>query len=157
MSHNTGLEIENQYCFPIYAASRVIIKLYTPHLNELGLTYPQYLTMLVLWQYKKLSVNDIGNKLMLESNTLTPLLKRLEKQGLIFRNRSTYDERVVEISLTKKGLNLKKNASTIPEKLACSLSSSGITTKEMEQMKKTMLKLITTSDQSNAYKKLSCI
>jgi DNA-binding MarR family transcriptional regulator len=150
MPQKTGLEIENQYCFPIYAASRVVIKLYTPLLHELGLTYPQYLTMLVLWQYNKLSVNDIGNKLMLESNTLTPLLKRLEKQGLISRNRSTHDERVVEISLTKEGLNLKKQASTIPEKLACSLSSSGIAKEELEQMKKTLLKLITTSEESNA-------
>lgn len=152
----TGLEIENQYCFPIYAASRVVIKLYTPLLNELGLTYPQYLTMLVLWQHKKLSVNDIGNKLMLESNTLTPLLKRLEKQGLITRNRSTQDERVVEISLTEEGLDLKKKASTIPEKLACSIGSSGITLEEMEQMKKTLLKLISTSDQSDILKNSSC-
>lgn len=156
MSHKTGLEIESQYCFPIYAASRVVIKLYTPLLNELGLTYPQYLTMLVLWQYNSLSVNDIGNKLMLESNTLTPLLKRLEKQGLISRNRSTSDERVVEISLTEKGLNLKNQASTIPEKLGFSLSSSGITLEEMEQMKNTLQKIIALSDEKNRSKTSNC-
>ena len=156
MSHNTGLEIENQYCFPIYAASRVVIKLYTPLLHEFGLTYPQYLTMLVLWQYNKLSVNDIGNKLILESNTLTPLLKRLEKQGLITRNRSTHDERVVEISLTEEGLNLKKKVSVIPEKLALSLSSSGITPEELEQMKKTLLKLINISEESHPCKTSNC-
>jgi len=156
MPHKTGLEIESQYCFPIYAASRVVIKLYTPLLNELGLTYPQYLTMLVLWQYNRLSVNDIGNKLMLESNTLTPLLKRLEKQGLISRNRSTSDERVVEISLTEKGLNLKNQASAIPEKLGFSLSSSGITLEEMEQMKNTLLKIIALSDEKNRSKTSNC-
>lgn len=152
MPNKTKLDIESQYCFPIYAASRVVIKMYTPLLNELGLTYPQYLTMLVLWQYKKLSVNEIGNKLMLESNTLTPLLKRLEKQGLISRNRLANDERVVEISLTEKGLNLKKQARVIPEKLAYSLSSSGVIQDELDQMKNTLLKLIATSNQVNANK-----
>ena len=142
MKNSAELEIENQYCFAIYAASRVVTKLYTPLLNELGLTYPQYLTMLVLWQYQNLTVNDIGSKLMLESNTLTPLLKRLESQGFISRKRSSSDERVVEISLTEKGINLKKKASYIPEKLSCSISHSGISQEEMDQMKHTLQKLI---------------
>lgn len=149
MNNETNLELENQYCFPIYAASRVVTKLYTPLLNQLGLTYPQYLTMLVLWQYNNLTVNEIGDKLMLESNTLTPLLKRLENQELITRKRSSSDERVVEISLTKKGLGLKQSAKSIPEQLACSISSSGISQEEMEQLKRTLLKLLTISEQKN--------
>ena len=149
MNSETSLELENQYCFPIYAASRVVTKLYTPLLNKLGLTYPQYLTMLVLWQYDILTVNEIGDKLMLESNTLTPLLKRLENQELITRKRSSIDERVVEISLTKKALELKQLASIIPEKFACSIGTLGISQEEMEQLKRTLLKLITISEQKN--------
>lgn len=151
MHNKPGLELENQYCFPIYAASRVVTKLYAPLLKELGLTYPQYLTLLVLWQYQNLTVNDIGNKLMLESNTLTPLLKRLENQGLISRKRSNTDERVVKISLTEKGIDLKKQASSIPEKLACSINKSGISQEELEQMKHTLQKLIAFSGGKKFY------
>jgi DNA-binding MarR family transcriptional regulator len=149
MNIETNLELENQYCFPIYAASRVVTKLYTPHLNKLGLTYPQYLTMLVLWQYNNLTVNEIGDKLMLESNTLTPLLKRLENQELITRKRSSTDERVVEVSLTKKALELKQRASIIPEELACSIGTLGISQEEMIQLKRTLLKLIAISEEKN--------
>ncbi|ASV29965.1 MarR family winged helix-turn-helix transcriptional regulator [Maribacter cobaltidurans] len=149
MNEEPSLELENQYCFPIYAASRVVTKLYTPLLNMLGLTYPQYLTMLVLWQYHTLTVNEIGDKLMLESNTLTPLLKRLENQELITRKRSSIDERVVEISLTKKGVELKQQANIIPEKLAYSIGTLGIDQEEMEKMKRTLQKLIAISVQKN--------
>lgn len=149
MNNETNLELDNQYCFPIYAASRVVTKLYTPHLNKLGLTYPQYLTMLVLWQYNNLTVNEIGDKLLLESNTLTPLLKRLENQELITRKRSSTDERVVEISLTKKGLGLKQQANIIPKKLSCSIDTSGISQEEMEQLKRTLQKLIAISEEKN--------
>ncbi|MHA7056489.1 MarR family winged helix-turn-helix transcriptional regulator [Aquimarina sp. M1] len=149
MNEEPSLELENQYCFPIYAASRVVTKLYTPLLNKLGLTYPQYLTLLVLWQYHNLTVNEIGDKLILESNTLTPLLKRLENMELITRKRSSIDERVVEISLTKKGVELKQQANIIPEKLACSIGTLGIDQEEMEKMKRTLQKLMAISVQKN--------
>ncbi|MFT2007088.1 MarR family winged helix-turn-helix transcriptional regulator [Pontibacter sp. 13R65] len=112
------LKLENQICFPLYAASRLITRLYQPLLHELQLTYPQYLVLLVLWEHNGLSVNQVGERLHLHSNTLTPLLKRLEQQGLLQRHRSTTDERQVQLFLTPEGANLKAKAATVPEQLA---------------------------------------
>jgi len=111
------LKLDNQLCFPLYALSREIIQRYRPHLDEIGLTYPQYLVLMVLWENDKQTVNQIGHKLLLDSGTLTPLLKRLEQKEIVLRQRSTVDERVVEISLTTIGIELKKKAKCIPEKL----------------------------------------
>lgn len=111
------LKLNNQLCFPLYALSKEITRRYTPFLDALDLTYPQYLVMLVLWEHGEQRVNDIGAKLLLDSGTLTPLLKRLESKGLILRNRSTADERSVVITLTEQGRELENIAAQIPEKV----------------------------------------
>ncbi|MFY8139454.1 MAG: MarR family winged helix-turn-helix transcriptional regulator [Caulobacter sp.] len=113
-----ALRLSNQLCFPIYAAANAIQKAYRPHLAPLGLTYPQYLVMLVLWERDGLSLGDIGRRLHLDSGTLTPLLKRLESAGMVTRRRAERDERVVLIALTDKGRALKTQAEPIPLKLA---------------------------------------
>lgn len=118
----TQLYLENQLCFPLYAASRLTTKLYEPFLNALDITYPQYLVLLVLWKEGSQSVTEIGELLLLESNTLTPLLKRMEQKGLLERKRSEKDERKVLISLTSTGEALKQEASTIPDKLLTSFA-----------------------------------
>ena len=97
------LKLENQLCFPVYAASRLITQEYQPYLNELGITYPQYLVLMLLWEKGEMHVNDIAKKLILNTNTITPLLKRMEQQGIIQRQRSTTDERKVAVSLTEEG------------------------------------------------------
>jgi DNA-binding MarR family transcriptional regulator len=96
------LKLENQLCFPVYAASRLITRIYQPYLDEIGITYPQYLVLLVLWEKDEVTVNEISRKLILNTNTTTPLLKRLEAQGLVSRRRSGEDERKVIIALTAK-------------------------------------------------------
>ncbi len=111
------LKLDKQICFPIYALSREVIQRYRPFLDELDLTYPQYLVFLVLWEKDNQTVNQIGEKLLLDSGTLTPLLKRLEQKNLIIRQRKKTDERVVEIILTKQGKELEQKAKDIPEKL----------------------------------------
>lgn len=112
------LKLENQLCFPIYAASRLITREYQPFLDNLEITYPQYLVLMVLWENNNLPVNDIAKKLILNTNTITPLLKRMEQQGLINRKRSEEDERKVMVQLTEKGMNLQVQASQIPEELS---------------------------------------
>jgi len=111
------LQLDNQLCFPLYAASRMVTKLYQPLLEKLDITYPQYLILVVLWESDALTVNEIGKKLMLETNTLTPLLKRMEIKGIIKRTRSKIDERQVIIKLTDKGSSLKQQALCIPAEL----------------------------------------
>ena len=115
-----GLRLENQLCFPLYAASREIIKLYRPHLEELDLTYTQYITMMVLWAEGEISVKHLGSRLYLDSSTLTPLLKALEQKGYVTRLRSKEDERVLLVRLTEKGDALRKQALAVPERMkAC--------------------------------------
>ena len=109
-----SLKIQNQLCFPLYACSKEIIKKYKPFLNKLDLTYTQYITMLVLWEEKTINVKTLGDKLLLDSGTLTPLLKKLEEKGYIERKRSTDDERKLIVSLTKKGEELKNISQDIP-------------------------------------------
>ena len=108
------LKLENQLCFPLYACSKEIIKKYNTILNNYGLTYTQYITMMVLWEHKEINVKDLGNCLYLDSGTLTPLLKKLENSGYIRRKRSSEDERNLIISITKKGENIKKDLLKIP-------------------------------------------
>lgn len=120
------LKLENQLCFPVYAASRLITREYQPHLDKLGITYPQYLVLMVLWEYGTLTVNEISAKLILNTNTLTPLLKRMMNQGIITRRRSEKDERKVIVELTEKGANMEHEAADIPEKLVSGVMSEGL-------------------------------
>lgn len=116
MNKENQLLLENQLCFSIYACSREITKLYRPMLDEIGITYPQYLTLLVLWEKDQQTVKELGETLFLDSGTLTPMLKRMESFGLIIRKRDVNDERKVFIQLTDEGKDLKEKAYCIPEK-----------------------------------------
>lgn len=113
-----ALKIENQLCFPLYACSREVIKQYKPYLDELDLTYTQYIAMMILWEKKTLNVKELGNCLFLDSGTLTPLLKKMEAKGLLTRCRSSEDERNLIVTITDKGEQLKEKAVTIPEEMA---------------------------------------
>jgi DNA-binding MarR family transcriptional regulator len=115
------LRLDKQLCFPLYAAARAIMQAYQPLLAKLGLTYPQYLVMMVLWEEDGVSVKTLGEKLYLDSGTLTPLLKRLEEAGLVRRARTPQDERVVELFLTVEGRRMKKRAEEIPQDLFCKI------------------------------------
>ena len=110
-----ALRLENQLCFPLYAASREIIRHYRPHLDALNLTYTQYITMMVLWEKREISVKQLGKRLYLDSGTLTPLLKSLEAKGYVTRTRSESDERVVLVRLTGTGLALQDEALSVPK------------------------------------------
>lgn len=114
------LRLDRQLCFPLYAVSKEIVRKYTPFLDELDLTYTQYITMMVLWEEKEILVKDIGERLFLDSGTLTPVLNGLEKKGYATRRRSEKDKRDVYAVITEKGLSLRDKASEIPEKMgAC--------------------------------------
>lgn len=115
---NEKLKLENQLCFPLYACSKEIVRRYTPLLEPLGLTYTQYIAMMAMWEHKSLSVKDLGNLLFLDSGTLTPMLKKMEKAGWIQRKRSEDDERVVIITITAKGEELHDQAAEIPVRMA---------------------------------------
>lgn len=113
-----ALKLDNQICFPLYAVSKEIVRQYTPFLNELELTYTQYIAMMVMWEHKELSVKEMGEKLFLDSGTLTPVLKNLEKKELVKRERSKADERVLIVSVTQKGMELRDRAVDIPGKVS---------------------------------------
>lgn len=113
-----ALKLENQLCFPLYACSREIIKQYKPFLDEIGLTYTQYIVMMVLWEKRAVTVKSLGESLYLDSGTLTPLLKKMETMGLVTRARSTEDERVLIVTITEKGEALKEKAVLIPPQMA---------------------------------------
>ena len=117
MDNDVSLRLENQLCFPLYAASRKVLSLYTPILNELGITYTQYLVFLVLWQDDGITVGEIGRRLYLDNGTLSPVLKKLEGAGCLKRTRSSEDERIVKITLTEKGRELKAKAGEIPSRI----------------------------------------
>jgi MarR family transcriptional regulator, organic hydroperoxide resistance regulator len=128
MQSYSQLHLDNQLCFTIYSASRLMTQLYAPFLTDMQITYPQYLVFLVLWQNKEengdgLTVRAIGNSLMLDSGTLSPLLKRLELQGMIKRIRSKEDERQVRVTLTKKGWDLREKAKDVPNSIVCRLDA----------------------------------
>ena len=109
-----SLSLKNQLCFPLYAASREVIKLYKPYLDELDLTYTQYIAMMLLWEHKQLTVKELGEHLFLDSGTLTPLLKKLESKGLVTRARSTKDERNLNVTITDNGMAVRERALNIP-------------------------------------------
>ncbi len=112
------LKLENQLCFPLYACAKEIVKAYKPYLDELDLTYTQYITMMVMWEHKELRVKEVGEHLYLDSSTLTPLLKRLEEKGYVARRRSLEDERDLIVTVTEKGMALREKALSVPAKLA---------------------------------------
>jgi len=126
-----ALLLDNQLCFALYSASLAMTKLYKPLLDELGLTYPQYLVMLVLWEGDGLMVSELGQRLFLDSGTLTPLLKRLESAGLVSRMRDVADERRVHVHLTAAGRKLKARAARVP---ACVLAASQCSLPELKQL-----------------------
>ena len=113
-----ALKIENQLCFPLYACSREVIKQYKPFLDELDLTYTQYIAMMILWEKKTVTVKELGKCLYLDSGTLTPLLKKLEAKGYVTRTRSTQDERNLNVTVTEAGEQLKEKAVEVPGKMA---------------------------------------
>lgn len=118
------LKLNNQICFSLYSCSREITKLYRPLLQDIGLTYTQYIAMLALWEKDNVAVSELGSRLYLDSGTLTPLLKKLEAAGLVTRTRDKNDERSVRIALTDKGSALREQATGIPGELACRLNAS---------------------------------
>lgn len=133
------LKLENQLCFPLYACAREIVKAYKPYLDRIDLTYTQYITMMVLWEEPKINVKELGKKLYLDSGTLTPLLKKLEQKGLISRERSKNDERVLDIEISKKGIALRDEALSIPKHLGACMS---ISKEESDMLYKLLYKVI---------------
>lgn len=145
------LKLSNQICFPIYSVSRLITKAYKPYLDVLGVTYPQYLVLMVLWENDSLTVNQITEKLLLNTNTLSPLLKRMEKMELLQRQRSSKDERNVIIELTDKGKQLKIQAMPIPEKLISTLLKENICMGDVTQLKEMLcdwIRILSDSDKN---------
>jgi DNA-binding MarR family transcriptional regulator len=139
MNKEENLRLDKQICFLLYSSSRVVTQLYQPLLEPLGLTYPQYLVMLVLWEEDGLSVGRVCERLHLDSGTLTPLLKRLEAAGLVERERSTDDERVVHIHLTGAGKRLKRSAVGVPEALLCRV---GLPIPELVRLRSELARLL---------------
>lgn len=137
------LKLENQLCFPLYALSHLITREYQPYFEKIGITYPQYLVLLVLWGNEKgMTVNEISKKLILKTNTVTPLLKHMEQLELISRKRSQVDERQVLISLTDKGREMRIVAAEIPLKLASKISQGPLSQTELINLKEQLCKLI---------------
>ena len=131
---NPAQMFDNQICFPLYSAANAMVRAYRPLLKELDITYLQYMVLMLLWEESQLNVKELGQRLRLDSGTLTPLLKRLEQKGFVTRSRSDLDERVRIISITKAGRALKARARDIPEKLACTIGLSKSKGKEFKQM-----------------------
>lgn len=144
MSDDRLLKLDNQLCFTVYSANLAFNQKYRQLLAPLGITYPQYLVMLVLWEQDRVTVSEIGKRLYLESSTLTPMLKKLEKSELITRQRSDQDERQVLIGLTKQGLALKQQAQMIPELIQqtsqCDLQTLIELKHQLEQLRATLIK-----------------
>ena len=134
-----ALRLENQLCFPLYACSREVIKRYRPYLDALGLTYTQYIVLMVIWEEGTVSVRDLGKRLFLDSGTLTPVLKTLEKMGLITRARSQEDERVLLVTITKAGQALREEALTISKQMAGCVK---LTREERETLYRLLYKML---------------
>lgn len=134
-----SLKLENQLCFPLYLCSKEIIKKYTPLLNEVNLTYTQYLVMMYFWEKKSSNVKDISKTLLIDSSTLTPLLKKLESKGYITRIRSSYDERNLDIKITNTGLKLRDKVLNIPKEMGKCVN---LTEEEAEMLYKIIYKIL---------------
>ena len=145
------LKLENQLCFPFYAVSRLIIRAYQEDLERLGITYPQYLVLMVLWEKDGISVNEIAEKLILNTNTVTPLLKRMEAMQLITRTPSTMDQRKIIIQLTDQGWAMRESAAEIPLKLMSKLNLevSDVQIAEALHLKNKLYELIKVLDKSS--------
>jgi DNA-binding MarR family transcriptional regulator len=139
---NDALKLENQLCFPLYACAKEVVRLYKPFLDELGLTYTQYITMLVLWERDAVTIKELGEKLYLDSGTLTPLVKKMESQGLVTRSRNASDERSVIVTLTAKGRQLQDRAGEVPAKIGGCLPLSMDEAKTLYQLLYKVLKAI---------------
>ena len=135
------LKLDNQLCFDLYVASKEIIKIYKPCLKEIGITYTQYITLMVLWEKDNIKVKELGEKLHLDSGTLTPLLKKLEKLEILERIRDSKDERNVYVKLTNKGIEIKEKAALIPQKMLC---RTGLSIEEVVDLKLKLKHLIET-------------
>ena len=133
------LKLENQLCFPLYAVSKEIVRKYKEYLDELDMTYTQYISMMVLWEHGELSVKELGEYIYLDSGTLTPLLKTLEKKGWVKRTKSLKDERVLNISLTEKGKALRDKALSVPGRISACVK---LEEKEAKQLYDTLYKLL---------------
>jgi DNA-binding MarR family transcriptional regulator len=144
------LALDRQFCFALYSASHAMTKTYKPMLDQLGLTYPQYLVMLVLWEQDAILVKDIGARLFLDSGTLTPLLKRLESNGLVSRKRNPQDERQVRVELSEQGRALRERAAAIPEQVLCAsgqqLSALGSMRNELARVRDDLFKALDGND-----------
>lgn len=134
-----ALKLENQLCFPLYAAAREVVKRYRPHLDAIDLTYTQYITMMAMWEQREITVKALGEKLFLDSGTMTPVLKSLEAKGYVVRKRSTTDERSVSVILTENGEKLKETAVEIPVKVA---GCTNLTAEEGMQLYKILHKIL---------------
>ncbi|GAB2664932.1 MarR family transcriptional regulator [Saccharopolyspora gloriosae] len=145
MSSDSVLSLDRQVCFALYSASRSFTNLYRPFLDELGLTYPQYLVMLVLWERDSLAVKDLGATLRLDSGTLSPLVKRLEAGGLVARRRSARDERSVEVGLTDEGRELRERAAVVPHRV---LAAIGMGLDEVRELRSTLERLTANVDEA---------
>ena len=140
------LKLKNQICFPLYACSRKIVSRYTPYLKPLGLTYTQYIVFMVLWEKESVNVGQLGELLDLDAGTLTPLLKRLEKEGYVTRRRSEEDERVTLVSITPKGMELKEMCKDIPGKLA--EDGSPLSEQELKELYRLLYKFMDKEERS---------
>ncbi len=141
MAYNQ-LKLDNQVCFRLYTAARLITQAYTPFFKELGITYPQYLVLMILWEQDNRVISDITDRLKLETNTVTPLLQRMEKQGLVIRTTGKIDSRQRIVSLTKEGKQLEKKAKDIPACLVNNLTEKGITVEDITALIPLLDKLI---------------
>ena len=137
------LKLDNQLCFPLYAAARQTMSLYTPYLKELGLTYTQYIVFLVLWESDGITVGELGRRLRLDNGTLSPLLKKLEQDGYIRRLRASSDERIVTVSLTQDGVRLKERAKDIPLKIGSCIA---LDVQEAAELYRLLYKLLNRED-----------
>ena len=139
------LRLENQLCFPLYACAKEVTRRYKPFLDPLGLTYTQYITMMVLWEKKEVRVKDLGEVLYLDSGTLTPLLKRLEQKGLITRSRYQDDERALCVQITDLGEAMQEKAKSVPEEMRACLP---LSVEEMQVLKKLLDRTLTAIEKS---------
>ena len=138
------LLLSNQLCFPLYASARKIVAAYHPFLKEIGLTYAQYVTMMVLWEEKSITMHDLGKRLYLDSGTLTPVLKKLEGMGYLTRSRKPEDERVVVVEITKEGIELREKAQKVPYAMGCLINRKGelFTPEEVTDLKKQLYRIL---------------
>ena len=141
MTEHKNLLLNNQLCFALYAATNSIIRYYRIYLKEVGITYSQYLVLLVLWEHETVNIKEIAKILKLDSPTITPIVQKLEKMNLVNRSRNTYDERVLTVSLTKAGIDLEVHVADIQNKVAC---KTHLKTKEFNELKETLNQLTET-------------